>query len=87
MIPQFAAVDDRLKIVTRSQSMTRLEFDREIQRLLNRVDLLREARRGDVRLVAVEVPETTVKRHTRAAHVRWIRPSKPRDARSSRRRR
>lgn len=57
--------------------MNQRDFDLEIQRLLRRLDLLRAARRGDVQLVPVEVPECTVRRHIRRAHTRYVSPVRP----------
>ncbi len=60
--------------------MTQKEFEKAINRLVRRAELLREAHKGSVKLRAIDIPKCTVPEHTRGAHVRHIAPKgwKPR---------
>ena len=58
--------------------MTREQFEREIARLLRRVELLRAAARGDARLARVDVRGHYVRRHWVEPHVRLVGARRPR---------
>lgn len=55
--------------------MTKKQFESEIRRLLRRVQLLRDATSGSVKLREVDVKKCTVREHVRGAHVRNIAPA------------
>lgn len=54
--------------------MTQKDFDAAIARLLRRIELLRRARNGSIKLRAIDIPRCVVHGHTRGAHVRHIAP-------------
>lgn len=62
--------------------MTQKDFEKAINRMLRRVELLRDASKGSVKLRAISVGACSVREHDRAAHVRYVAPKgwKPRRA-------
>lgn len=63
--------------------MTQKQFDAEINRLVRRLALLRDAGAGRVTMRRVRVKRYTVRAHTREEHTRliapagWVRPAAP----------
>lgn len=55
--------------------MTQKEFDKAINRLARRMQLMREAQSGSVKLRAISIPKCTVPEHIRGAHTRHIAPA------------
>lgn len=54
--------------------MTQKEFEKEINRLTRRIELLRQAARGDAKLRKVDVKGHWVSKHYVNPHERYIAP-------------